>query len=228
MTSHGPGESRRTAPPAPTERRAGEVVPIKPPPIVRQHELDQDERARSILLKSSSRQELFAKLTSGDPLRLVERASARIRQRHFLMEGHRLAQRAAVVVATVPYTAADNLSDWTNVRLDEAIQDVLNEDRVRQTDPAAYNDEDYEFMLLTFGIVPERAIAATVRFNGLNEPTRRSFFELLVYHKSIAECLESGLGPLEVLRYRCQLAVYSLLQTKPKRVDLSVNLDPIP
>ncbi len=227
MNSRDEGDSKHTVRSESNRERV--VVPSSAlQPVDRAPILEGDELARAILLKAKSREELYAKITSGDPLRLVERSSLRVREQNYLMEGARVANHTALVIAAIPFDAHESLGDWLNARIDDAIEDVLIEDQRREKEPHSYTDEDYEFMLLTFGIVPERCIGATVRFNGLNDPTRKSFFDLLVYHKSIAQCIESGLGPLELLRYRCQLAMYALLQTKPKRVDLSVNLDPIP
>ncbi len=187
--------------------------------------LEGDELARKLLLANATQAERYAKITAGDPLRMFERSALQLKKRNYLIETERLADHATALASTVHFDARDDLQSWLNARIDEAMQDLLFQDVVRMEAKAPYVQEDYDFMLHFLGIHPDRALKAAIAFNGLSDLARKTFFDLLVYHRSIAECLEDGLGPLELLRYRGQLAVYSLLGTKPKRVDLSVDLE---
>ena len=211
-TPNRPGEQEMT-PPA----RADHSLPA---PI-----LEGDELARKLLLTSATQAERYAKITSGDPLRVFERSALQLKRRNYLIETERLANHATGLASMVHFDVRDDLQNWLNARIDEAIEDLLFQDVVRMEAKAPYIQEDYDFLLHFLGIHPDRALKAAIAFNGLSDLARRTFFDLLVFHRSIAECLEDGLGPLDLLRYRAQLAVYSLLGTKPKRVDLSVDLE---
>jgi hypothetical protein len=166
--------------------------------------LEGDELARAILLARHDPEQLYAKFTAGDPLRLFERSARRLRDRYYMLETQRVADRAAVLAAHIPFERDDELEPWLLERIDEAIDDVLVQDAERLRQGAPYVVEDYEVLLQFVNLGPDRALEGSAAFNGLSDLARKTFFDLLVYHRSIASCLEIGLGPLELLKHRAQ------------------------
>jgi hypothetical protein len=99
---------------------------------------------------------------------------------------------------------------WLAGRIDDAIEDLLCQDRLALesgTVPLDSEDSPYAFLERVLGLQRTASLRCAVAFNGLPESTRRTFFALFLEGRTIDECLESGLGPVEELRRRAQVAV---------------------
>ena len=171
--------------------------------------------AEGIVRSGIGPREILERLATGDPLGLEESGARRIRERFHLIDPDRLFQRSLLRVALAapgPGREEETFEHWLTDRIDEAIGEALRQDQERLIagDPPP-RPEHHDFMDEWMGIEPEAALAAAVRFNGLPRKARRVFFELIVEGKSVARCLEDGLGPAEMLRVNARRALSALL-----------------
>jgi hypothetical protein len=189
---------------------------------------EREEAGRSILLSGGKPDTIYARLSTGDSLRLHERGTQRVRQRWLLIDPERLfehslfrvAQAAPLLTREAPFDA------WLTDRIDAAIADVLRQDQEAVLSGAAsWQEEHYAFLEEWMNLEPLEAMRASVRFNGLAEPARRAFFALLVDGKSVAACLEEGLGPPEALRENARLGVTALIGPLGDTTELSATLE---
>ena len=117
--------------------------------------------------------------------------------------------RIAYAASLTPVPDLARLGEWLLERVDEAADDCLRTDEellergVELEDPLEHHAQyPWTFMVPIPGV-----LEASVRFNGLSEITRRSFFALLIDQHSVEDVLAMGLGPAEVLRDRVRAAL---------------------
>ena len=142
-----------------------------------------------------------------------------MRDRWLLLAPARVHEQAAHCVAALAYGLSRDadLDPWLSERVDGAIDMLVRRDGEAVNDrapgaslgPAVQASAAYLATLLSTD--PETAFEAATRFNHLPARTRETYVRLLVENRSIAECLELGLGPLEDLRDRALRAVNYLL-----------------
>jgi hypothetical protein len=158
--------------------------------------------------------EILEKLATGDPLGLLEAGAGRLRERFLLVEPDRLFHQGMLRIAlAAPGPRHDGSFDsWLAERIDEAIDETLRQDQERlMQDPESWRPEHHGFLEEWIGIPPKAALKAAVQFNGLSHSARRVFFEFMVEGRSVAHCLEAGLGPVERLRANARRALSALL-----------------
>ena len=129
-----------------------------------------------------------------------------MRDRWLLLAPARVHEQAAHCVAALAYGLSrdTDLDAWLSERVDGAI------DMLVRRDGEAVNDRAPGASLGP-AVQASAAFEAATRFNHLPPRTRETYVRLLVENRSIAECLELGLGPLEDLRDRALRAVNYLL-----------------
>jgi hypothetical protein len=156
---------------------------------------------------------LYNRLLEHDAIHLQARVPDRVAARHYLLDAERVFRRAAARLVYAAVRAAapspEDSEQWLSDRIDEAIDDCLRLDGEahRQGKPAAESLDHYAQFHWSFMVPRENTLAVSVAFNSLEPLVRRSFYELLVEQRGVAECLERGLGPAEDLRRRVQRAL---------------------
>ncbi len=206
---------------ADSERRATEEEQdrgtLQPAPAAARPALpDVEDRSlgEAIVRSGETPQRILERLTTGDPLGLVELSARRVHERHYLIDAERLFERSLLRVAQMApaLKRETRFEPWLLERVDVAIGDLLRQDHERVlSGDLPWRTEHHGFIEEWMRFEPAQALCAAVRFNGLSDGPRRAFFGLLVDTRSVAECLEAGLGPPEVLRENGQRAVTALL-----------------
>lgn len=166
---------------------------------VREHELLE-------LVAERAPDDALARIATGDPLRMLARCAARIRERALLIDPDRLVQGAVVQVAyaSSAYRGDPPVDQWLEALVDRSIERILTEDiESGRTDGLRPDDERYAFAAKLLCLDPARARLACVRFNALCQRARRSFFTLVLEGRTVADAIARGLGPAEALREAC-------------------------
>ena len=155
----------------------------------------------------------FRRLAEHDSIHLQAAVPPRLAARFLLLDAERVFVRACARIAyaasLTPVPDLARLGEWLLERVDEAADDCLRTDEellergVELEDPLEHHAQyHWTFMVPIPGV-----LEASVRFNGLSEITRRSFFALLIDQHSVEDVLAMGLGPAEVLRDRVRAAL---------------------
>src|SRR5262245_15046119 len=148
-------------------------------------------------LRGADAQEIHARLSQGDALRLLENSTRRLREVWFLLDPERVYNRAVGVCATAAAREdpPEDLAAWAHAKIDLAIEQLVREDlEEERAHPEFVSEEAKAFPLLTDSLMldPELVRAASVAFNTLDPLPRRAFFELMIEGREIGECIESG------------------------------------
>jgi hypothetical protein len=148
-------------------------------------------------LRGDGPEEIHAHLSQGDPLRLLETSTRRLREVWFLLDPDRVYYRALGVCATAAASEEPpaDLSAWALGKIDLAIEQLVRADlEAESTDPERVSEEEKAFPLLTDCLMldPDLVRAASVAFNSLDPLPRRAFFELLIEGKEVGEVIEAG------------------------------------
>ncbi len=160
--------------------------------------------ARVILADAGSTpEEVYARISNGDPLDLMPLCAIRMRERAYLLDLDRILARVQAITAVGACVEQQDRGSlaWLIDKVDRAIWKVLQEDEERERSGIPDLDDCHHlFLVQAFAI--ERAIARTaaVRFNALDERTRQVFFRLLVEGSDVETCLAEGLGDRKTLR----------------------------
>lgn len=138
-------------------------------------------------------------IDTGDPLGLLERCARRARERALLVDVDRLQQQAAAHVAVLAgsYDAGVELDQWLSMRIDDAIERILQDDHSeasRFDDTTDQWDPRYEFLVYTLGVDPRRTRRACVAFNALPVKARRAFFALVLDGRDPDDCVGDEFG----------------------------------
>jgi len=144
-------------------------------------------------------------LGEADLLELRQRCAGRTRERALLVDPERLYLHSLARMAQAAPQLGDSAwpAEWIVGRIDASLQDILMEDEREEglgLVPADPWKAPHTFLMHWFGIEGRLARAAAVKFNGLPERRRRSFFDLVVEGKSIEDCVARGFGPPSELR----------------------------
>ena len=179
--------------------------------------------ARATLASEMPLEHKLAAIATADPLDLYPLGARRVRDRCLYLDPDRVHDESVfnVVALSVALEPQDEFDDWLVARVDEAIDNLVRRDGEalrRSVFEADLVRESGEYLNGCWGLPPGEAVMAAARFNLLPEESRRTFFALLVEHRSIEACLEEGLGPREILRERAVRAVEAILGPRPRSV----------
>lgn len=190
-------------------------APTGPPPDEPAGPVGGRELARSALLSDRPLEAKLAVVAQGDPLGLYPLGARRVRARWLYLDPGRVFEESVFTVTALSrgLRPQDDLDAWLTGRVDDAINHLLRRDAEALLDGSAAEQvrESSEYLSGCWGLPAADAFRAAVRFNGLTERSRRTFFALLVEHKSAAECLAEGLGPMDALKRHAQQAVAAIL-----------------
>jgi hypothetical protein len=175
-------------------------------------------------LRGDDAQEIHARLSQGDALRLLENSTRRLREVWFLLDPERVYNRALGVCAKAASREdpPEDLGAWARVKIDLAIEQLVREDlEEERAHPEFVSEEVKAFPLLTDSLMldPELVRTASVAFNSLEPLPRRAFFELLIEGREVGEVIESG--PWD------EDGLYQAIQTALATVGLDVPPEPV-
>lgn len=172
-------------------------------------------------LRGRSSAETLERLSQGDPLRLREISARRLREVWVLLDPDRVYFRALGVCADAAPNedAPQDLSKWTHMKIDLAIEQLVRADRdAENASPGLVSGDVGEFPLLTECLMMEPGLVrpASVAFNALHTLPRRAFFELIVEGRELGDCIEQGPWDEDGLYQAIQAALATLgLDVRP-------------
>lgn len=149
-----------------------------------------------LLLLTGTPREILARIVPGDPLGLRDRTAERVRERSLLIDVDRAVLRAFALCASaaVAWRGRPPLERWLEERVDEAIDEVLEEEdgRLSDQDPAtpdpaagALPCDPFTLLAAPLGLDPAAMRSACARFNRLADADREVFFALVVEGASL-------------------------------------------
>ena len=186
----------------------------------------EDSQARAAwpsFLRGGDAEEIYARLSQGDPLHLLEHSARRLRELWFLLEPERVYKRGlgvCAMAASHEEPPAD-LGAWAVAKVDLAIEQLVREDlEAEMAHPEIVSEEAMTFPLLTESLFldPDLVRAASVAFNSLDPLPRRAFYELVIEGKEVEEIVEAGPWDHDGL--------YEAIQTALATVGLDVPPEP--
>ena len=150
------------------------------------------------LLGRGGPREILSRIVPGDPLQVRPRAARRIRARALLFDAERAALRALALIAerAVRWRGRPALDPWLDARVDEALDELLAEERdgaprAPAPDPIAER----------LGLVPEALARGRARFHALALEDRDAFHRLVLEAGSLDETARAlGVGAPELAR----------------------------
>ncbi len=154
------------------------------------------------LLRGMSSDAILVRLMDGDPLGIRQRCAERVRERCHLVFFDSLTLRTAARIAHagVRYRGQVPFDRWVRDRIDEAIQDLLEEEHEAERSgvPASEPWEThYVFISELLGVEPGMTRRGCIRFNNLEHPVREVFFALCVDAITLNRYVAEGNGPPE-------------------------------
>lgn len=173
----------------------------------------------SELLYGDRPKTVLHRLNDGDPLGLRQRGRERIQMRAVLISENRLYLRslARVAYASMKYRGDPPLGTWLSDRIDQSLEELLNEDRFanwgreeEEEDP----EERYKFLTKVLGVSPTVARRASVVFNILPDAVRVAFWALVIEGKSLNRHVAEGHGTPDDVRARVKRAILTISQLK--------------
>ncbi len=174
-------------------------------------------------LRGSDPQEIHARLSQGDALRLLENSTRRLREVWFLLDPERVYNRALGVCAKAASREdpPEDMEAWARTKIDLAIEQLVREDlEEERAHPEFVSEEVKAFPLLTESLMldPDLVRSASVAFNSLAPLPRRAFYELLIEGREVPELIEAGPWNEDGL--------YQAIQTALATVGLDVQPEP--
>jgi hypothetical protein len=178
------------------------------------HDSVSDFPGRAILSAPNSR-EVLARLMDGDPLEIDARCRERILSRALMLALRRVYLRAVARIAHQGprYRGVPELDVWLAARIDEALDDLLAEDREEELSgvpPTSPWDPRFAFISETLGIEPALARRACLSFNVLPDEVRHAYFSIAVEGKSLHRYVAEGNGPPSRVREHLNQALAAL------------------
>jgi len=171
------------------------------------------------LLAGGSPREILARLVDGDPLGLRAVVYERLRARAYLLEADRVFLRSLARVARYAprYRGEPELALWLAGMVDEALLDLLDEDREGAA-PAPPADDTLAGLARPLGLDPGAMRAACARFHALPEEERRTFFALVVEGRDLdALARDSGESATAIARRARKALLTVILRTPPRK-----------
>lgn len=168
--------------------------------------------------------EVLRRLSDGDPLGVHGAAETRLIERALLLDLPRLTLRAMAraAVRAPGYLGRPELEHWIGARVDEAISDLLREDREeerRGVPPREPWDNRYAFLSEAMGVDPALARRLCILLNDLEDRPRHAFFHMVVLKKSLRRYVAEGYGPPDRVRESLRVALASLSRQEPTGQD---------
>lgn len=151
-------------------------------------------------LRGQSPMEVLHRLLDHDPFELQTRSIGRLEERALLISERRVYLRALARVAygAPRYRGEPPLDDWLAGRIDQAIEEILEEDLeaelANEPIPVPYESR---LVSLAEGLGLEIGMTrrACLRFNALPDRVRRTFFALAIHGKTLKRHVAEGNGP---------------------------------
>ena len=177
------------------------------------------------LLRGHCARDILVRLVDGDPLELAARCRARQTERAVLVENHRLCLRTAarVAYAAARYRETPPFATWLCNRIDEAIIDIIREEREADrcgSAPPDATDPRFQFLSQILGIDLSLARKACIAFNMLSQEIRVTMWALLVHGKTIDQVVAEGGVSSDRVRKHVRLAFDAMHRaTKIERND---------
>lgn len=152
------------------------------------------------LLRGDSPVQVLDRIVDDDPLEIYLVCEERLRVRAILLDEHRLTMRAMARTAYLAprYRGEPPLPEWLAARVDEAIQQLVDEDladELRRVPVEEPWDERYSFLAEAIGAKASVARTLCVRFNGLADEVRHAFHNVAIQGKSLHRYVAEGHGP---------------------------------
>lgn len=172
-------------------------------------------------LASGTPQEVLARLVSGDPLRVREQVAVRLRETCRLLDGERVALRAMARVARFAprYRGRPSFEDWLKERCDEAIADLMDEEREFLFHPRRaprQSDSALHVLAEPLGIDPKDARRACVALNSRSFEERDAFFALVLEAGSLDQIArERGTDPTTIAK-RARRALLAIIRPEER------------
>lgn len=173
----------------------------------------------------------YYELTATDRLGLLERCSKELRRRALLIDPDRVfelcALRIALTEGSSPRSIGDSLSresaspgdeerdeSWIVRRIAAAIDQARRDDAELASRGMPLDDgQDYRFLTDVFFVPPGAGALAANAFNQLPRSTRRATLELLLYGKTIEQCLAENLArDVESLTGQARKGLLAIMQ----------------
>jgi len=142
------------------------------------------------LLQGRSPKEILSRIANGDPLRLRLRTARRLEAQALLFDTDRIFLRVLALTARAAprYRGQPEIEEWLAARIDEAVQQVLEEGDEPQRAPASARAPGaFETLAAPLGLDPGAMQSACARFHRLPFPERRAFFDLVLHARSLDE-----------------------------------------
>ncbi len=161
---------------------------------------------RRALLFAGTPREVLARIVDGDPLGLRPLVVAALRRGAWMMDADRVHLRALALCARqgATYRGRPALDDWLAARVDEAVDDLLDEERAAGASPAG---EAFAALARPLSLRADDLRAACARFHARPHEERRAFVRLVIERRPLEQ---SGADPLETAR-RARRATLALL-----------------
>jgi hypothetical protein len=161
------------------------------------------------LLARGGPREILARIVPGDPLGLRARVARRARERALLVDVERAALRAiALVAARGPrYRGRPRLDLWLEARIDDALDDLLEEDRT----PGAARHGSAADLARRLGLSPAALARGRARFHDLPFDERDAFVRLVIEVDPVEEAARSLGAPGPELARRARRGLVAFL-----------------
>ena len=176
-------------------------------------------------LASGTPQEVLVRLVDGDPLGVRARAVARLREARLVLDGERVALRCLARVARAAqfYRGRPSFETWLDERCDEALRDLVEEERlaVSRGEPVA-SEPNVVLRLFAepLGLEPAAARRACVTLNERPFEERDAFFALVLEARPLDEVArERDLDPTLVAR-RARRVLLALLRSDEREQEM--------
>lgn len=156
------------------------------------------DRLRALLLGASPR-EVLLRIATDDPLRLRPAVVERLRSEYQLLDSGAVHLRCLALCAreACRYQGTPSLGEWLMARVDEAVEQVLEEEPC-----SSANDGAWAPLAEPFGLDPQDARAACGVFNRLPLEERRAFFRIVIEREEPSlVARELGLQLSELVRF---------------------------
>ncbi len=176
-------------------------------------------------LASGSPREVLARLVDGDPLGVRVTVAERLYQSRQLLDAERVWLRALARIArfSCRYRGRPEFSVWRDERCDEAIADILEEERaaVQGGEPSAEaTGEVFKLLAEPLGIGAQEARRACVALHDCSLEERTAFFALVLEARSLdVVASELDCDPTLVAR-RARRVLLALLHPNDRTLEV--------
>lgn len=176
-------------------------------------------------LATGSPREVLARLVDGDPLGVRALVAERLSASRRLLDAERVALRTLARVARFAcrYRGRPEFSNWLVERCDEAIEDILDEEREAAARTAAFAPEPSEaFTLLAepLGIEAHLARRACAAANDCAFDERDAFFALVLEARPLDEVAQDKDCEPTLLARRARRVLLAILRPEARELEV--------